>query len=212
MVKKAVILTRPTPALRFLPTRPPIAAQSFTRDAPFRRRGRSEVRDAKNNEAHGAMDKEHHVCARQRVGERPVSSKLADFFNILLHQRAGGGKLGKTVMIQNICDRVPHFAHGVLQGTVRLAGIRTIATFLIGGLADAGNRGQRSVKNADDLSECYFVGGLDQRVAATDLRSTAREQSCSFQGEEDLFQKLDGNILPLGDLMSLQDRPLVGAL
>ena len=26
-------------------------------------RGRSEVRDAKNNEAHGAMDKEHHVCA-----------------------------------------------------------------------------------------------------------------------------------------------------
>ena len=25
-----------------------------------------EVRDAKNNEAHGAMKKEHHVCARRR--------------------------------------------------------------------------------------------------------------------------------------------------
>ena len=32
-----------------------------------------EVRDAKNNEAHGAMKKERHVCARRRVGERPVS-------------------------------------------------------------------------------------------------------------------------------------------
>ena len=32
-----------------------------------------EVSDAKNNEAHGAMDKEHHVCARQRVGELAVS-------------------------------------------------------------------------------------------------------------------------------------------
>ncbi len=32
-----------------------------------------EVRDAKNNEAHGAMDKEHHVCARRRVGEPAVS-------------------------------------------------------------------------------------------------------------------------------------------
>ena len=40
-------------------------------------RGRSEVRDAKNNEAHGAMDKEHHVCARQRVGELAVSREPA---------------------------------------------------------------------------------------------------------------------------------------
>ena len=32
-----------------------------------------EVRDAKNNEAHGAMDKEHHVRARRRVGEPAVS-------------------------------------------------------------------------------------------------------------------------------------------
>jgi hypothetical protein len=35
--------------------------------------GRSEVRDAKNNEAHGAMKKERHVCARRRVGEQAVS-------------------------------------------------------------------------------------------------------------------------------------------
>jgi len=32
-----------------------------------------EVRDAKNNEAHGAMKKERHVCARRRVGEPAVS-------------------------------------------------------------------------------------------------------------------------------------------
>ncbi len=36
-------------------------------------RGSSEVRDAKNHEAHGAMDKEHHVRARRRVGEPAVS-------------------------------------------------------------------------------------------------------------------------------------------
>ena len=33
-----------------------------------------EVHDAKNNEAHGAMKKERHVCARRRVGEAAVSS------------------------------------------------------------------------------------------------------------------------------------------
>ena len=32
-----------------------------------------EVRDAKNNEAYGAMSKERHVCARRRVGEPAVS-------------------------------------------------------------------------------------------------------------------------------------------
>jgi hypothetical protein len=32
-----------------------------------------EVHDAKHNEAHGAMKKEHHVCARRRVGEPAVS-------------------------------------------------------------------------------------------------------------------------------------------
>jgi len=31
------------------------------------------VHDAKNNEAHGAMNKERHVCARRRGGEPAVS-------------------------------------------------------------------------------------------------------------------------------------------
>jgi hypothetical protein len=34
-------------------------------------------RDAKNNEAHGAMKKERHVCARRRVGEPAVSCENA---------------------------------------------------------------------------------------------------------------------------------------
>ena len=58
MLKKVADLTRPTPARQ---------------DAPFHRQGRSKVRDAKNNEAHGAMNKEHYVCARRRVGESAVS-------------------------------------------------------------------------------------------------------------------------------------------
>ena len=60
MVKTVFDLTRPTPGV--------------PRDAAPRY-GRSEVRDAKNNEAHGAMNKEHHVCARRRVGEPAVSSE-----------------------------------------------------------------------------------------------------------------------------------------
>jgi hypothetical protein len=58
MLKKVSNLTRPTPARQ---------------DAPFHGQGRSEVRDAKNNEAHGAMNKERHVCARRRVGKPAVS-------------------------------------------------------------------------------------------------------------------------------------------
>ena len=34
---------------------------------------RSEVHDAKTNEAHGAMNKERHVCACRRGGEPAVS-------------------------------------------------------------------------------------------------------------------------------------------
>jgi len=50
MFKKGLILTLPAPARQ---------------DAAFRKRGRCEVRDAKNNE--------RRVCGRARVGERPVS-------------------------------------------------------------------------------------------------------------------------------------------
>ena len=51
LFKKAVDLTRPTPARR---------------DAPLLEQGRSEVQDVKNNE--------RHVCGRRRVGEAAVSS------------------------------------------------------------------------------------------------------------------------------------------
>jgi hypothetical protein len=57
MFKKADGLTRPAPARQ---------------DAPFRGRGRSEVRDAKNNE--------RHVCGRARVGERPVSLRRSVYY------------------------------------------------------------------------------------------------------------------------------------
>ncbi len=49
---------------------PPTPARQ---DAHGTEQGRSKVRDAKNNEAHGAMKKERHVCARRRVGEPAVS-------------------------------------------------------------------------------------------------------------------------------------------
>jgi len=36
-------------------------------------RGRSKVRDAKNNEVHDVQNNARQVCERARVGERPVS-------------------------------------------------------------------------------------------------------------------------------------------
>jgi len=35
------------------------------------------VHNAKNNKAHGAMDKEHHTCARRRIGELAVSQTVS---------------------------------------------------------------------------------------------------------------------------------------
>ena len=78
MLKKFRLLTRPTPSRQ---------------DEPFRGQGRSE--------AHGATNKERHVCARRRVGESAVAwaeaysvryveglnearMPLAEFFSILL--------------------------------------------------------------------------------------------------------------------------------
>jgi hypothetical protein len=64
LFKKAFILTPPTPSA---------PRRAFPQARP------NEVRDAKNNEAYGAMKKERHVCARRRIGdwavsrERPVS-------------------------------------------------------------------------------------------------------------------------------------------
>ena len=55
MLKKARRLTRPTPARQ---------------DAPFRGQGRRRVETGGvASGAHGATNKEHHVCARRRVSE-----------------------------------------------------------------------------------------------------------------------------------------------
>ena len=38
-------------------------------------RGRSQIRDAKNNEVHDVQNNARQVCERARDGERPVSSE-----------------------------------------------------------------------------------------------------------------------------------------
>jgi len=56
MLKKATVITRPTPVRQ---------------DAPFRGQGRSKEQVAAvPSGAHGATNKEHHVCARRRVVRR----------------------------------------------------------------------------------------------------------------------------------------------
>ncbi len=73
--KDRLFFTRPTPAVIFHPPSPPIALQSFSRDASFR--GRPQRGFAYGREVHDAPDKARHVCdAREMVsGPCPVSAQ-----------------------------------------------------------------------------------------------------------------------------------------
>jgi hypothetical protein len=74
MFKKAVLLTRPTPAF-VSPAHPPIAPQSITRDAPLHGRGRSKRR----NKAYSSRYVESLSVAITRL----AGTRLVGFFNIL---------------------------------------------------------------------------------------------------------------------------------
>ena len=108
-------------------------------------------------------------------------------------------------MVQDACDRVSNSSHDVLDGTLRLVCIRAIATFLVGGLADASDGRQWSIESADDLPERDVFRRFDQAIAASHAAPTG-QQPCPFQRQKNLFEKFDWNMLASGNFMALQRR------
>jgi len=109
-------------------------------------------------------------------------------------------------MIENVRDRIAYIQHDALDRTClmsALLGIRTIATFLIGGFADAGDRRQWAVKNANDLTQCNLMWRFNKTVASRDS-TAAGQQACVFEREQNLFKKFDGNVLSFRNLLPLQ--------
>jgi hypothetical protein len=105
-------------------------------------------------------------------------------------------------MIQNIGDGIANLTHRILQRTVGLGRVGTVAALLIGGFAHTGNRCEWPVQDTDHLTQSYLVGRLDQPVAAFDA-STTSEQPGPFQREKNLLKELNRDMLALGNLMSL---------
>ena len=106
-------------------------------------------------------------------------------------------------MIENIGNGIAHFTHGLLQRTGGRGGIGTVRALLIRGFADTTDGSQGPVQDTDHLTERDVFRGFDQRIASPDSSATGQEAG-AFQGEQDLFEELDRNILSIGDLMALK--------
>lgn len=109
----------------------------------------------------------------------------------------------KGVVVQDVRDRIAHFTHGILNRAETFCRVGTVRTFLVSGLADTPDRGQRSIQESNDLSHRQVAGWLDQRIAAVDA-PLAGDEPGALQREENLLEKLDGNLLSLADFMSLE--------
>ncbi len=112
-------------------------------------------------------------------------------------------------MVENIGNGIAHFSHGFLKRAGGLGGVRTVRTLLISRLTDTAYGSQWPVQNPDDLAERDVFRGFDEGVSAPDS-TAARQQTGAFQGQEDLFEELYGDVLAFRNLMSLEDRSAVG--
>lgn len=113
------------------------------------------------------------------------------------------GEIGQGVVIEDAGDRITYGAHDLLHGAPCLVGVRTVRAFLIGGLADAADWSKRAIEDANDLAERNVVWRLDQRIAALHAPPAGKKPG-PFQGQENLFEELDGDVLASGDIMALQ--------
>lgn len=116
-----------------------------------------------------------------------------------------GCKVRESVVIQDAGNRIAHGAHDVLNRTLRLVGIRTVTALLVGRLADATDRSQRTIQDADDLPEGDLLRRFDEGVSAFHSTSTG-EQACTLQRKKNLLEKFDWDVLASRDLMALQGR------
>ncbi len=112
-------------------------------------------------------------------------------------------------MVEHIGNRITHLSHRLLEGAGGFGGIGAIRAFLIGRLADAADRGQGAVQNADDLPKRDVLRGFSQGIPAPDP-AAAGQQSGTLEGQEDLFEKFHRDMLAFGDFMPLQHPAAIG--
>lgn len=106
-------------------------------------------------------------------------------------------------MVKNTGNGVADRAHYLLDRTLCFFRVRTFGAFLVGGLAHAADWSQRTVKDSNDLTQRNVFGLLDQSVAAFHASAT-RKQSGSFQSQKNLFQEFKGDVLSVGNVVTLQ--------
>jgi len=106
-------------------------------------------------------------------------------------------------MVENVCDGIPHLTHGLLERARRFGRVGTVRALLVGGLADAADWGEGSIQDTDDLAKRDFFRRFDEGIAAPDSSPTG-QQAGAFQGEQDLFEKFDRDILPFCNFMTLE--------
>jgi len=113
-------------------------------------------------------------------------------------------KIAERVVVQDIRNRVPDVEHDVLDGTGLFTpiGVRTVMALLIGRLADAADRRQRTVEEPDDLPQRDLLWRFDEAVSAAHPPAAGQEPGI-LQREKDLLEKFDGDVLPASDVVAL---------
>ena len=114
-----------------------------------------------------------------------------------------GDEVVERVVVQDIGNRITDRTHHVLHRTLGVFGIGTVPALLIGRLAHTSDGSEGAVQNANHLAEGNLSRRLNQCVAALHP-STTREETSSFQCQEDLFEKFDWDMLAGCDLVPLE--------
>ena len=115
------------------------------------------------------------------------------------------GKIGKRIVIEDSCNRIANRTHYLLHGTTRLIRIGTIAAFLVCRLTDTPDRCEGTIEYAYDLTECDLVRLFNKDVSSVHPTSAGDEPG-SFEHEKNLLQEFNGDVLPSGDIVTLQRR------
>ncbi len=111
-------------------------------------------------------------------------------------------EIGERVVIQYPSNRITHGTHHMLQGALRPIRVGTIGAFLVGCFADAANWSERAVKNAYDLTERDVPWWLNKGVPPLHP-SSAGEKSGSLEGEKNLLQEFNRDVLASRNVVTL---------
>lgn len=106
-------------------------------------------------------------------------------------------------MIEDPSNRIADFAHYLLHGTTRRIRIGTIAAFLVRRLADAADWRQRTIEDADDLTERDLVRLFNQVISSV-YPTSAGDEPSSFECEKNLLQEFNRDVLAIGNIAALQ--------